>query len=84
MTGDFQRNNLGIESPYNTITPIHDETKQYHGFGYFEYILDENNRVSWILGTSHTEFEIPNTPGLTPTLNLDVDGITDYPSAEPE
>ena len=81
VTGDFMRNNLGIESPYNTITPIHDETKQYHGFGYFEYILDENNRVSWILGTSHTEFEIPNTPGLTPTLGLDVDGITDYPSA---
>jgi outer membrane receptor for ferrienterochelin and colicins len=82
VTGDFQRNNLGIESPYNTITPIHDETRQYHGFGYFEYILDENNRVSLILGTSHAEFQIPNTPNLTPSLNLNVAGQTDYPSAD--
>ena len=81
VTGDFQRNNLGIESPYNAITPIHDETKQYHGFGYFEYILDPDDRLSWILGTSHGEFEIPNTPGLTPTLGLDVNGQTDFPSA---
>ncbi|MGH8209330.1 MAG: TonB-dependent receptor, partial [Steroidobacteraceae bacterium] len=82
VTGDFMRNNLGIESPYNTITPIHDETKQYHGFGYFEYILDPNDRVSWILGTSHGEFEIPNTPGLTPSLGLTVNGQTDFPSAD--
>ena len=82
ITGDFMRNNLGIESPYNTITPIHDETKQYHGFGYFEYILNSDNRISWILGTSHTEFQIPNTPGLAPTLDLDVNGQTDYPSAD--
>ena len=81
VTGDFMRNNLGIESPYNTITPVHDETRQYHGFGYFEYILDENDRVSWILGTSHGEFQIPNTPGLTPSLGLTAaDGSTDYPS----
>ena len=82
VTGDFMRNNLGIESPYNTITPPHDETKQYHGFGYFEYILNSDNRISWILGTSHTEFEIPNTPGLSPPPGNNVDGITDYPSAD--
>ena len=82
VTGDFMRNNLGIESPYNAITPIHDETRQYHGFGYFEYILDPNDRVSWILGTSHDQFQIPNTPGLAPSLGLDVNGQTDFPSAD--
>jgi outer membrane receptor protein involved in Fe transport len=82
VTGDFLRNNLGIESPYNAITPIHDETRQYHGFGYFEYILDPNDRVSWILGTSRDAFQIPNTPGLTPSLSLNVDGQTDFPSAD--
>ena len=81
VTGDFMRNNLGIESPYNTITPIHDQTKQYHGFGYFEYILDPDDRVSWILGTSHGEYQIPNTPGLAPSLGIDANGVTDYPSA---
>ena len=82
VTGDFLRNNLGIESPYNAITPIHDETRQYHGFGYFEYILDPNDRVSWILGTSRDAFQIPNTPGLTPSQGLNVDGQTDFPSAD--
>jgi len=81
VTGDFMRNNLGIESPYNTITPIHDETRQYHGFGYFEYIVNPDNRVSWILGTSHGEFQIPNTPNLSPSLGFDVNGQTDFPSA---
>jgi outer membrane receptor for ferrienterochelin and colicins len=82
VTGDFQRNNLGIESPYNTITPIHDETRQYHGFGYFEYILDSDDRLSLILGTSHGEYQIPNTPGLSPTLGISVDGVSYVPSAD--
>jgi outer membrane receptor for ferrienterochelin and colicins len=80
VTGDFMRNHLGIESPYNAITPGHDQTKQYHGFGYFEYILNPDNRLSWVLGTSHGQYQIPNTPGLTPDLGLTVNGQTDYPS----
>ena len=84
ITGDFMRNNLGIESPYNTITPIHDQTKQYHGFGYFEYILDQDDRVSWILGTSHGEYEIPNTPGLTPSLGTQCGWHNRLPQREPQ
>ena len=41
VTGDFLRNDLGIESPDGSSNPIHDHTTQYHGFGYFEDILDE-------------------------------------------
>ena len=44
VTGDFLRNDLGIESPDGSSNPIHDHTTQYHGFGYFEDILDEENR----------------------------------------
>ena len=40
MTGDYLRNDLGIESPDGSSNPIHDHTKQNHGFGYFEDILD--------------------------------------------
>jgi outer membrane receptor protein involved in Fe transport len=82
VTGDFMRNNLGIESPYNAITPLHDQTSQYHGFGYFEYILDPDDRISWILGTSHGKFQIGNTPGLQPSLGLTVNGQTDFPSED--
>jgi outer membrane receptor for ferrienterochelin and colicins len=72
VTADFLRNNLGIESPDGAITPRHDETKQYHGFGYFEYILSPEDRVSWVLATSHGEFQIPDHFGVTPGLGLTV------------
>jgi outer membrane receptor for ferrienterochelin and colicins len=80
VTGDFLRNKLGIESPDGSSNPLHDWTKQYHGFGYFEYILDPENRVSWVLGTSHSQFQIPNRVGATPGLGLTVNGQTDFAS----
>src|ERR1700735_5611282 len=86
VSGDFLRNDLGIESPDGSSDPIHDHTKQYHGFGYFEYILDEANRVSAVLSSSVGDFQIPNRVGLTPSLTnaddtpLTVNGQTSYPS----
>jgi outer membrane receptor for ferrienterochelin and colicins len=87
VSGDFLRNDLGIESPDGSSDPIHDHTKQYHGFGYFEYILDDANRVSAVLSSSVGDFQIPNRAGLTPSLTnadgtpLTVDGQTTYSSA---
>src|SRR5665213_1015006 len=46
VSGDFLRSDLGIESPDGSSNPIHDHTTQYHGFGYFEDILDDQNRVA--------------------------------------
>jgi outer membrane receptor for ferrienterochelin and colicins len=79
-------NTLGIESPDGASNPIHDRTVEDHGFGYFEYILDDNSSITAILGTSHEHFDIPDTPGLTPGLGLtDINdpfgGGTTYPSA---
>ena len=81
VTGDFIRNDLGIESPDGRPTPLHDNTKQYHGFGYFEQILDESNRVSVVAGSSNDRFQIPNQDGLQPGLGLTVNGQTAFPSA---
>ncbi len=81
VTGDMIRNDLGIESPDGRTTPLHDHTRQYHGFGYFEHIFDESNRLSFLAGSSDDRFEIPNRaavhaadigPGLT------VNGQTDF------
>ena len=86
VSGDFLRNDLGIESPDGSTDPIHDHTKQYHGFGYFEYILDEANRLSAVLSTSSGNFQIPDRAGQTPGLTnadgtpLMVNGQTTYPS----
>ena len=81
LSGDFIRNDLGIESPDGSATPLHDHTRQHHFFGYFEQILDDSNRVAAILGSSDDTFQIPNLkdvraadigPGLT------VDGQSDF------
>ncbi len=80
VTGSFLRNDLGIESPDGRSNPIHDHTTQYHGFGYFEDILDDENRVALMLGSSVGKFQIPNQNGLQPSLGLTVNGVTDYPS----
>ncbi|HME38312.1 MAG TPA: TonB-dependent receptor [Steroidobacteraceae bacterium] len=87
VSGDFLRGDLGIESPDGSSNPMHDHTTQYHGFGYFEDILDEENRLSLVLSTSTGKFQIPNQAGLQPNLvnangtPLAVNGQTTYPSA---
>jgi outer membrane receptor protein involved in Fe transport len=78
VTGDYKQNNLGIESPDGSSDPLHDHTKQAHGFAYLEKILDENNRLSLILGLSDGKYQIPNQRGLQPTLGLDVNGVTQF------
>lgn len=87
VSGDFLRNDLGIESPDGSSNPIHDHTTQYHGFAYLEDILGEADRLSLVLSSSTGMFQIPNIANLTPgILNADgrpltVDGRTTYPSA---
>ena len=78
MEGDYKQNNLGIESPDGSTDPLHDHTTQAHAFGYFENILDSENRLSLIVGLSDDEFEIPNQRGLQPTLGYDVLGQTEF------
>jgi outer membrane cobalamin receptor len=78
---DALRNDVGIESPDGRADPIHDDTKQYHGFGYLEDILNEENRMTVILGSADGRFQIPNREGLQPPLGLIVDGQSTLPSA---
>ncbi len=80
VSGDFNRNDLGIESPDGRSTPLHDRSKQYHGSGYFEHIIDDSNRVALIVGSSNDRFQIPNQAGLQPGLGLTVNGQTMFPS----
>src|SRR5471032_2033990 len=72
VSGDWQTNTLGIESPDGSVDPLHDRTKQWHGFAYLQYILDQNSSVTAIVGTSNGVFQIPNSRGLQPT---GLDGI---------
>jgi hypothetical protein len=78
---DALRNDVGIESPDGSADPIHDRTTQFHGFGYLEDILNEENRLTLLVGSSDGRFQIPNRADLEPGLALTVDGQTMFPSA---
>jgi outer membrane receptor protein involved in Fe transport len=65
ITADYLQNNLGIESPDGSATPLHDHTRQLHLFGYFEHVLSETDRLALIAGISDDRFEIPNRRGLS-------------------
>jgi outer membrane receptor for ferrienterochelin and colicins len=78
VTGDYKETDIGIESPDSSSEPLHDHSKQYHAFGYFENVLDAQNRLSLIAGTSNEKFQIPNQRGLQPDLGYSVEGQTDY------
>jgi len=81
-SGDMLRSDLGIESPDGSTNPIHDHSTQYHGFGYFEDILDPNNRLALIVGTSNDSFQIPDLKGLQPGLGLGANGQTTFASQD--
>jgi len=72
VSGDYTTNTLGIESPDGSADPLHDRTKQWHGFAFLQDILDQNSSITAILGTSNDMFEIPNTKGLEPE---GIDGV---------
>jgi outer membrane receptor protein involved in Fe transport len=79
LSGDFLHNNIGITQATRD-TPIHDETRQGHGFAYLEYILDATSKVSAILGSFVGHFQIPNSEGTTPSFT--VNGIADFDSTK--
>src|SRR4029078_8196663 len=68
VTGSYLHDGIGIENPTRTANPIHDATDQYKMFGYSSYIVDETSRFVLLTSGYHGDFEIPNTPGLTPEL----------------
>jgi outer membrane receptor protein involved in Fe transport len=70
FSGSLGVNNLGIEAPTASPSPIHDHTRQGDGFGYLSYLINPLTRVSVMVGTAANQFEIPNTPGLTPSFTL--------------
>jgi len=94
VSGSYLQDGLGVESPDGRSNPIHDNTQQYQGFAYLEYLIDNDSRVSAIFGESDERFQIPDVSGETPSLRfgpnanpalnplLDVNGQTTYPSSQ--
>ncbi|HET6605685.1 MAG TPA: TonB-dependent receptor [Rhodopila sp.] len=80
VTGDFLRNDRGIENPTSSYSALHDTTNQLHGLAYLSAIVDPDTRISLILGAFDGQFQIPNNPG-QPTLGFPVNGVSIFNSS---
>jgi outer membrane receptor protein involved in Fe transport len=80
LSVNYLQNDLGIESPTPAANPIHDNTTQFHAFGYAEDILSANSRLTLIAGTSEETFQIPNQFGNQAGLGLSVGDPTGAPT----
>lgn len=78
-TASYLHNGIGIENPISTANPIHDDTDQYRTFAYSSCIIDDTSRLVLLTSGYHGNFEIPNTPGLTPEFIYE--GRTKFNSA---
>ena len=70
LTGSSLRSDLGIENPAPARDAIHDRTTQQKGFGYFSWVPDDRSRVSLILGSADSKFQIPDNPGQDPSFSV--------------
>ncbi len=89
-TGEYMRSNLGLASPDGSSNPLHDRTEQLQGFAYVNHIIDAQDRISLILGSSNNRYQIPNPHGLNALTYtgdnaafrrpLTADGVSSFPS----
>ncbi|MCE0523307.1 MAG: TonB-dependent receptor [Methylacidiphilales bacterium] len=70
FTGSYVHDALGLENPTSSATAIHDETNQYRGFVYVSHQFQDAGRLSFVFSGSDADYQIPNTPGQTPTFDF--------------
>jgi outer membrane receptor protein involved in Fe transport len=70
FTGSLLKNDIGIENPTPASSALHDDTRQSKGFAYLSYLLGERSRVSLMLASAVSKFQIPNVPGQQPLYTL--------------
>ncbi len=79
FTVNYLQNDVGIENPTASRTPIHDHTNQVKGFGDISYLIDNDMRLSFMFGFANNRFQIPNNPGQVPQFGYL--GLTSFNSA---
>ncbi|CAN5237204.1 hypothetical protein BH10PSE17_BH10PSE17_34690 [soil metagenome] len=70
VSASYLSNEIGIENPTSSKDALHDDTRQRKGFAYLSYLLGEASRISLMVGTSTSHFQIPNVRGESPSFDL--------------
>jgi outer membrane receptor protein involved in Fe transport len=81
LTLDGLHTGIGIENPTGRFNARHDDSDQFHGLINLSDAIDGQTRLSLIAGSSLSSFQLPNNPGQTPALGLNVNGNTTINSA---
>jgi outer membrane receptor protein involved in Fe transport len=79
VTGQYFSTTRGVEPPTPGPSPIHDQSYQGQGFGYFSYFLSPTTRLSLITGSDVNHFQIGANPDQPQVFKLS--GVPVYPSA---
>ena len=80
LSGSYLRNDIGIENPLPTHSPIHDRATQWRPFAYLSDILSDSSRIAVFGGSFIGHFQIPNVTGVTP--GFDVKGVNSFDAAK--
>jgi outer membrane receptor protein involved in Fe transport len=80
LSGSMVRNDIGIENPLPTHSPIHDRTTQFRPFGYVSDVLSDKSRISVFAGSFIGHFEIPNITGVQ--QGFEVNGVDTFDAAK--
>jgi len=75
LNAGYLQNSRGIESPTSAKNSIHNNSKQDKFFGYFSYLLDASQRLTFMLGNSTGRFQIPNNPNADQSGNYTLNGF---------
>ena len=59
FSGSYLHSDLGLSDTGGRADPKHDRTDQIEGFAFLDHILDDQTRISLIVGTSNERFQIP-------------------------
>ena len=82
ITGRYLNTHEGIENPLPTLNAIHDFSQQAKGFAYVSTFIDPWTRMTMMMGTSTTSYQIPNTPNVPfPGPVTSAFGVTNFNSA---
>jgi outer membrane receptor protein involved in Fe transport len=79
-SASYLRNDIGIENPLPTHTPIHDRTTQVRPFAYVSDVLSDKSRLAVFAGSFIGHFEIPNITGIR--QGFDVNGVDAFDAAK--
>ena len=67
VSGSYDHNDIGIENPTPSATPIHDYTDQYRSFLYGSYVIDDSSRLTLMASIDDSQYQIPIDPSLPST-----------------